>query len=168
MRGPLALRELQRSPPEAIGHHAHHLVDRAIKFADQHVALPHASNQRVIEVRRRLHFLPIADFLTGHAVDGCSYAVKDDDRALCVLQDRLIFLVELFAGVKVEIFARLAAPIDLALAVIIGLNEPFQLGKERVSVLLRVRSPQRRHCRRPDSCPLRSAFKPIPVDQDRF
>jgi hypothetical protein len=32
-----------------------------------------------------------------------------------VLQERLVFLVELFAGFKVEIFARLAAPSDLPL-----------------------------------------------------
>ena len=47
-------------------------------------------------------------------------AIKDDDRTLCVLQDSLVFLVELFASLKVEIFARLAAPIDLALAAVVG------------------------------------------------
>jgi hypothetical protein len=47
--------------------------------------------------RQELHFLPVADFLTGYTVDGCSYAVENDDRTLCVLQDRLVFLVELFA-----------------------------------------------------------------------
>jgi hypothetical protein len=68
------------------------------------------------------HFLPVADFLTGHAIDRRSDTVTDDDRALCVLQDRLICLVEQFAGVKVEIFARRR---QLALAVVIGLYLPF-------------------------------------------
>jgi hypothetical protein len=62
-----------------------------------------------LPARQELYFLPVADFLTGHAVDRRSYAVENDDRALCVLQDRLIFLVELFAGVKVEIFAGFGA-----------------------------------------------------------
>jgi hypothetical protein len=53
------------------------------------------------------------------------------DRALCVLQNRLVILVELFAGVKVEIFAPVFAPVDLALAVV-GLDVPLELGKERV------------------------------------
>ena len=38
-----------------------------------------------------------------------------------------LFIIELFVSLKVEIFARLAAPTDLALAVVIGLDEPFQL-----------------------------------------
>ena len=41
---------------------------------------------------------------------------------------------ELFAGVKVEIFARLA-PIDFAFAFIIGPDVPLELGKQRVRVL---------------------------------
>ena len=86
-------------------------------------------------VRRRLHFPRVADFLTGYAIDRRFDAVKDDDRALCVLQDRLIFLVELFVGFKVEIFARLFAPIDLAFAVVVRFDEPFQLAKERFRVL---------------------------------
>jgi hypothetical protein len=56
------------------------------------------------------------------------------DQTLCILQDRLIFLVELFADLKVEIFSRLAAPIDLAFAVLVALDPPFQLGKERFRV----------------------------------
>ena len=62
-------------------------------------------------------------------------ACKDDDRALCVLQDRLIILVELFAGLKVKILARLRAPVDLAFAVVVGFDLAFQLRKERVGVV---------------------------------
>jgi hypothetical protein len=40
---------------------------------------------------------------------------KTDVIGKSVLQERLVFLVELFAGFKVEIFARLAAPSDLPL-----------------------------------------------------
>jgi len=75
--------------------------------------------------------------LTGDAIDRCSYAVEDDDRALCVLQNRLIVPVQLFAGFEVEIFARPAAPSDLALAIVIGLYLPFQLAAERFRVLHR-------------------------------
>jgi hypothetical protein len=82
-----------------------------------------------------LHFLPVADFLTGNAIDRRSSGVENDDRALCILQNRLVLVVQLFAGVKVEILARLFAPVDLAFAVVIGLYVPFQLGKERVRVL---------------------------------
>ena len=87
--------------------------------------------------RQILHLLPVADFLPGHGVDRRSDAVKDDDRTLCVHQARLIFLVELFAGFKVEIFARLAAPIDLAFAVEVGLYPLLEFVKERVHVLYR-------------------------------
>ncbi len=41
-----------------------------------------------------------------------------------------LFIIELFVSLKVEIFARLAAPLDLALAVVVALDPPFQLGKE--------------------------------------
>ena len=54
---------------------------------------------------------------------------------LCVLQNGLVVLVELFAGFEIKILARLFAPGDLALAVIVGLDVPFQLGKERIRVL---------------------------------
>jgi len=40
-----------------------------------------------------------------------------------------LFIIELFVSLKVEIFARLAAPLDLALDVIVALDPPFQLGK---------------------------------------
>lgn len=71
----------------------------------------------------------VADFVTGYAIDRRSYAVENDDRALCVLQDRLIFFVELVADLKVEIFARLSAPFDLALAVVVGFDPLFSLEK---------------------------------------
>jgi hypothetical protein len=85
----------------------------------------HFSSRRLADAAK-LHFLPVADFLTGYAIDRRSYAVKDDDRTLCVLQDRPIFLIELFAGFKVEIFAGLAAPIDLALTVVIAFTRRFR------------------------------------------
>jgi hypothetical protein len=84
-----------------------------------------------------LHFLPGANLLAGYAVNGRSDAVENDDRALGVRQDRLIFLVELFAGLKVEIFAGLAAPVDLPLAVAIGLYLPLELGKDRIRIFNR-------------------------------
>src|SRR5215218_7746739 len=46
---------------------------------------------------------------------------ENDDRALCVLQNRLVFFIQLFAGLKVEIFAGFPAPVGLALAGEIGL-----------------------------------------------
>ena len=52
----------------------------------------------------QLHCLPVADFLTGYAIDRRSDAVKEDDRTLYVQQDRLVFLAGLLAGLKVEIF----------------------------------------------------------------
>ena len=58
-----------------------------------------------------MHCLPVADFLTGYAIDRRSDAVKEDDRTLYVQQDRLVFLAGLLAGLKVEIFARLVAGI---------------------------------------------------------
>jgi len=75
------------------------------------------------------HSLPAAGFPTGDAIDRCSYAVKNDDRALCFLQNRLVFLVELFAGLKFEVLARLAPPLDLTLAIVTGLDVRFQFGK---------------------------------------
>ena len=48
-RGPFALRQLQRSAAKAVRDHAHHLIDRAVQLAGQHVALPDASDQRVID-----------------------------------------------------------------------------------------------------------------------
>ena len=98
---------------------------RRQEFVFLHHALP---------ARQELHFLPVADFLTGYAVDRRSYAVENDDRALCILQNRLVIVAQLLAGLKVEIFPRLAAPVDLALAVVIGLYLLFQPGKERVRV----------------------------------
>jgi hypothetical protein len=53
----------------------------------------------------QLHCLPVADFLTGYAIDRRSDAVKEDDRTLYVQQDRLVFLAGLLTGLKVEIFA---------------------------------------------------------------
>jgi len=53
------------------------------------------------------------------------------NRALCILQNRLFLIVKLIAGFKVEIFPGFAAPVDLAVAVVIGLYLPFELGKER-------------------------------------
>jgi hypothetical protein len=41
-------------------------------------------------------------FLTGDAIDRRSYPVGNDNRAFCVLQNRLIFFVQLLAGLKVE------------------------------------------------------------------
>jgi hypothetical protein len=69
-----------------------------------------------LPARQELHFLPVADFLTGYAVDRRSHAVENDDRAPCVLQNRLVFIVELLAGLKVEIFPRLASPWTRAFA----------------------------------------------------
>ena len=84
-----------------------------------------------------MHCLPVADFLTGYAIDRRSDAVKEDDRTLYVQQDRLVFLAGLLAGLKVEIFAGLAAPVDLPLAVAIGLYLPLELGKDRIRIFNR-------------------------------
>ena len=92
--------------------------------------------------RQKLHLLPVAD-LTGDAIDRRSYAVENDDRALCILQNRLVILIRLFAGLKFEVFARFTSPIDLALTVVIGLNVAFEPPKERPRPL-----PPRRHSRR--------------------
>jgi hypothetical protein len=54
---------------------------------------------------QELHLLPVADFPTGNAIDRRSYTVENDDRALCVPQNRLVVFVQLLAGFKVEIFA---------------------------------------------------------------
>jgi hypothetical protein len=91
-----------------------------------------------LSARQELHLLPVADFLTSHAVDRRSDAVENDDRTLCVHQNRLIVLVELFAGLEVEILAGLAAPVDLALAVVIGFDVPLQLAKERFRIFHRL------------------------------
>jgi hypothetical protein len=65
------------------------------------------------------------------------YLPRTDISGKSVLQDRLIFLVELFAGLRVEIFARLFGPVDLALAVVVGLYPPLQLGKVGFRVVYR-------------------------------
>ena len=101
-----------------------------------------ATSHLVIPSNRR-HFLPVADFLTRNAIDRRSYAVENDDRALCILQNRLVILIRLFAGLKFEVFARFTSPIDLALTVVIGLNVAFEPPKERPRPL-----PPRRHSRR--------------------
>ena len=46
------------------------------------------SFHKALAARQELHFLPVADFLTGRAVDRRSDAVEDDDRTLCIHQDR--------------------------------------------------------------------------------
>ena len=94
------------------------------------------SSQRTGARGRELHLLPVADFLSGYAVDRRSDAVKDGDRALLVRQDRLIFLVELYAGFKAEIFARLAWAFDLALAVFSVDCEDDEAAKERAKLLV--------------------------------
>jgi hypothetical protein len=38
--------------------------------------------------RQKLHFLPVADFLTRHPIDRRSHAIENDHRALSVLQNR--------------------------------------------------------------------------------
>jgi hypothetical protein len=83
---------------------------------DYSLVFPHsAARPRQKCTSCRLH-----DFLTGYAIDRRSNADIVDDRKLCGLQYCLIFLVELVAGLKVEIFARLFAPFDLALAALVS------------------------------------------------
>jgi hypothetical protein len=46
---------------------------------------PLISDSFAFIVRERLHFQPVADFLTGHNVDRRSNGIKDDDRTLGLL-----------------------------------------------------------------------------------
>ena len=128
-------------------HAAHHQIAESVAFFVLSVALLakplRRSRQQLVFLRhaepprQELHFLPVADFLTGDAVDRCSYAVENDNRALCVLQNRLVVFVQLLAGFKVEIFASFSAPVGLAFAVIVGLYVALQPAKQPFRVLYR-------------------------------
>ncbi|MBR1205871.1 MULTISPECIES: hypothetical protein [unclassified Bradyrhizobium] len=67
--------------------------------------------------RQILDFLPIADLLASDAIDDGPDAVENDDRALCVRENVLVILGELFAGLKIEVLAGITPPFRLALAV---------------------------------------------------
>jgi hypothetical protein len=54
-----------------------------------------------------LDLLTVGDFLPGDAIDRDPDPVENDDRAICLLEDRLIFLVQLLADLEIEILAAL-------------------------------------------------------------
>ncbi|MGJ5074563.1 hypothetical protein [Bradyrhizobium oligotrophicum] len=84
--------------------------------------------------RQKLHLLPVCDLLPGDAVDRDADPVEYHDRPVHLLEDVLVILRQLLAGLEGEILPRLFPPMSLTVAIMVALEPALQHSKQRVSI----------------------------------